>query len=132
MFDTNTLTILISTIIIIILSAMLLTKMQNNKQLQNEAGELKQSLESIDEQAKIIVRTDMELNRIQEELDRKISGLYALQKLSHTISTTMDENLIFKKLNPEYLIELGFEKTFISLWDNKKSEFILKFSMGYT
>jgi len=115
MFDSNIIITFIATSIIIALSAVLLTKMQDNKQLQNEAEELRQSLESMDEQAKIIVRTDMELNRIQEELDKKISGLYALQKLSHTISTTIDEELIFKKINPDYLNELGFEKTFVFL-----------------
>ncbi len=132
MFDTSILITFISAAIIISLSAMLLTKMQNYKQLQSETEELKKSLESMDEQAKIIVRTDMELNRIQEELDKKISGLYALQKLSHAISTSIDEERIFKKLNVDYLSELGFEKAFVFLWNKEKNEFILKSALGYT
>ena len=128
----NIIITLISTAIIVALSAMLLTKMQIVKELQSETEELRQSLESMDEQAKIIVRTDMELNRIQEELDKKISGLYALQKLSHAISTNIDEEQIFNKLNPNYLNELGFEKTFTFLWYKDKNEFVLKSALGYT
>ncbi|MBN2831409.1 MAG: GAF domain-containing sensor histidine kinase [Candidatus Omnitrophica bacterium] len=122
---------LISILIIISLSFMLFTKMQKNKKLQNETAELKKSLDNMDEQAKIIVRTDIELNRTQEGLDKKITGLYALQRISHSISMTLIEDQIFKRLSPENLEELGFEKGLILLWDNEKENFILKTAIGY-
>lgn len=131
MFEANILTILIATLIIIYLTAMLLTKMQKAKQLEQEAEELKKSLDNMDEQAKIIVRTDIELNRIQEELDKKISGLYALQKLSHSISMTLVEDQIFQRLSPEHIDELGFEKSLVFLWDKKRGAFFLKTALGY-
>lgn len=131
MFEANIITILIATLIIIYLTAMLLTKMQKAKQLEQEAEELKKSLDNMDEQAKIIVRTDMELNRIQEELDKKISGLYALQKLSHSISMTLIEDQIFQRLSPEHIDELGFEKSLIFFWDKKRGEFFPKAALGY-
>ena len=62
---------LILVFVIMALSAVLLSKMQKTKQAQDEINKLKESLDDMDEQAKIIVRTDMELNRIQEELDKK-------------------------------------------------------------
>ncbi|PIP19456.1 MAG: hypothetical protein COT38_05740 [Candidatus Omnitrophica bacterium CG08_land_8_20_14_0_20_41_16] len=132
MFNSDIILILTSTLIIIALSSMLLTKMQKIKQLQNEADELKRSLDGMDEQAKIIVRTDMELNRIQEELDKKISGLYALQGLSYAISMTLVEEEIFRRLSLEYLEKLGFEKTLVFLWDNERKNFTLKTAIGYT
>ena len=72
---------------ITILSFMLMFKTDRIQQLQTMVEKLKKSLEEMDEQAKLIVRTDMELNKIQEELDKKISGLYALQRISRAIST---------------------------------------------
>ena len=132
MFEANIITILIATLIIIYLTAMLLTKMQKAKQLEQEAEELKKSLDNMDEQAKIIVRTDMELNRIQEELDKKISGLYALQKLSHSISMTLVEDQIFQRLSPEHIDELGFEKSLIFFWNKKGGEFYTKAALGYS
>ncbi len=132
MFYANIILILLSTLIIIVLSSMLMTKMQNIRQLKGEIDKLMQSLENMDEQAKIIVRADMELNRIQEELDKKISGLYALQKLSHNISTTMVEEEIFKNLSHELFRGIGFEKVGIFHWDSLKKEFIIKSSLGYS
>jgi signal transduction histidine kinase len=106
--------------------------MQNIQQLRGEIDKLTLSLDNMDEQAKIIVRADMELSRIQEELDKKISGLYALQKLSHNISTTMVEDQIFKNLSQESFKEIGLEKIVAFLWDNLKKGFTLKASLGYT
>lgn len=132
MFFANIMLILIATSIIIVLSSMLMTKMQNVKQMQADIEKLTQSLENMDEQAKIIVRADMELNRIQEELDKKISGLYALQKLSHNLSTTMVEDQIFKNLNPALFKGIGFEKAAVFQWDNTKRGFGLKARLGYS
>jgi signal transduction histidine kinase len=131
MFYTNITLILLAALIIVILSSMLLTKMQNIRQMQADIEKLTQSLEVMDEQARIIVRADLELNRIQEELDKKITGLYALQKLSHSISSTRIEEEIFKNLNPILFKELGFERVVVFNWNIAKKEFALKANLGY-
>ena len=81
-----------------ILGVSLLYKIQRLKEMADKVTALNFSLQEMDEQAKLIMRTDMELNKTQEELDRKISGLDALQKLSQEISTTLEEKQIFKNL----------------------------------
>ncbi len=93
---------------------------QNNKirELQNTVSKLNHSFEELDEQAKLIVKTDLELNKAQEELDKRINGLDALQKISRMISTTFDENEIYNRLNSQLLTELGFEKYLIFIFDN--------------
>lgn len=101
-------------------------------QLQSTATKLRKAVDEMDQQAKLIVRTDMELNKTQEELDKKINGLYTLQKLSRAISTTMEENQIFKMVGPEYLKELGFEKACAFLWDERNRTFVIKLAIGYT
>ena len=119
-----------SGITILSLVMVLVFKMERIKTLQNMIDKLKQSLDEMDEQAKLIVRTDMELNKTQEELDKKITGLYALQKLSRTISTTLEETQIFKRSDSSCLEELGFAKACCFLWDAK--EFLPYFSIGYS
>jgi len=122
----------IATIITIFsLVIVMVFKMERIKQLEMTIANLQKSLDEMDEQAKLIVRTDMELNKIQEELDKKITGLYALQRLSRTISTTLEENQIFKTIEPDYLEELGFEKACIFLWDDIAGKFSLKMDIGY-
>ena len=73
----------------------------------------------LDEQAKLIVKTDLELNKAQEELDKRIAGLNALQRVSHLVTTTLDENEIFQRLNQPLLKELGFEKYLVLIFNNE-------------
>ena len=91
------------TTVVLVLTGILAYKLYQCKQLQEIADSLRKSLDEMDEQAKLIVRTDIELNKAQEELDKKVAGLYALQKISRAISTTLEESQIFKMITPESL-----------------------------
>ncbi len=115
-----------------ILGISLLHKIQRLKELGDKVAALNFSLEEMDEQAKLIMRTDMELNKAQEELDKKISGLDTLQKLSREISTTLEEKQIFKKINNQYVEELGFEKSLAFLWKTLEREFQPYLCLGYS
>ncbi|MFA5199686.1 MAG: ATP-binding protein [Candidatus Omnitrophota bacterium] len=116
---------------IIVLSLTLFYKMQRLKELGAKVAALKFSLEEMDEQAKLIMRTDIELNKTQEELDKKISGLDSLQKLSHEINTTLEEKQIFNKIDNKYLEQLGFEKAMAFLWKSFERELRLYLNIGY-
>ncbi|MFH0827130.1 MAG: GAF domain-containing sensor histidine kinase [Candidatus Omnitrophota bacterium] len=116
----------------IVLAILLLYKMEKIKLLEQAVGKLKTSLNEMDEQAKLIVRTDMELNKAQEELDKKIVGLYALQKLSRSISTTLEENLIFEMIDASVIEELGFEKACCFLFNADLNQFLLQLNIGYS
>jgi len=118
-------------VIIAGLGLFLIVKVQKLREREKQIAALKSSLEEMDEQAKLIMRTDMELNKTQEELDKKISGLDILQKLSRDISTTLEEKQIFKKISSEYLEDLGFEKSLAFLWNELKREFHPCLNLGY-
>jgi signal transduction histidine kinase len=106
-------------------------RMERSQQLQTTVNKLKKALDEMDEQAKLIVRTDIELNKTQGELDKKMTGLYALQRLSSAMSTTLEEELIFKTISPNYLEELGFEKSCAFLLDEKQTGFRECMNIGY-
>ncbi|MCM8801207.1 MAG: ATP-binding protein [Candidatus Omnitrophica bacterium] len=127
----NNVIILASFIMIIALVILLTSKTEKIKQLESEVDELKRSLDEMDEQAKLIIRTDIELNKLQEELDKKMSGLYILQRLSRIITTTLQENQIFALIEPNYIEELGFEKASAFLWNEKEKQFICCLHIGY-
>lgn len=122
---------LIAMATIIMLTVLLLVKMQALKHMQAEVGKLKKALEEIDEQAKLVVRTDLELNKTQEELDKKINSLYALQRISRAISTILEEKQIFKMISADYLEDLGFEKACGFLYDEETKRFLPCLNIGY-
>jgi signal transduction histidine kinase len=91
------------------------------KEDKSKIEDLQRTLEEMDEQAKLVVRTDIELNKAQEELDKKITGLYTLQTLSRAISSTLEETQIFAKIEPSYLQDLGFQKTLVLMWQTPEN-----------
>lgn len=117
---------------ITLLAMMVLSKMQRIKQVQLEVERLKRSLDEMDEQAKLIVRTDIELNKTQEELDKKMTGLYALQRFSRAVNTTLEENQIFNMIEENCIEDLGFEKASGFLWNNEEKIFAPHINIGYS
>lgn len=94
-----------------------------NKQIDQyefALAKLKRSFNELDEQAKLIVKTDLELNKAQEMSDKRLNGLEALQKISRLISTTLDENEIFHRLDQAFLTDLDFERALILEFDSER------------
>jgi len=118
-------------IAVIVLVIILVFKMEKIKELKTELAKLRRALEELDGQAKLIVQTDVELHKAQEELDKKISSLVTLQKLSRLISTTLDEEEIFQKLDEKHITELGFDRAIVFCRDETKG-YLLKAAIGYT
>ena len=121
----------VAVIIITVLSLVVVNRIEQVQQLQNALRKMKRSFNDLDEQAKLIVKTDLELNKAQEELDKRLSGLNALQKTSRLISTTLDENEIFHRLDLSLMTDLGFEKNLVLIYDDRK---VLhsRVSLGFT
>lgn len=123
--------ILILGLMILILTAVLGLSLRQVKKIRASLEKLKRSFSELDDQARLIIKTDLELNTTQEELDKRLSGLDALQKISRLISTTLDENEIFRRLNHSVLTELGFERFLILMYD-AHHELRSCLSLGYS
>ena len=130
--STGSLIFVITLVVIVLLSLILSIKIKKLRRMQSVIDDLKRSFDNMDEQAKLIVRTDIELNKLQEELDKKISGLYALQRLSRSISTTLEENQIFQKVSVDDLQDLGFEKAAAFQWSALEKRFAARLNLGYS
>ncbi|MCM8763236.1 MAG: ATP-binding protein [Candidatus Omnitrophica bacterium] len=121
----------VSLVFNVLLTLYVLIKISRIKELTKLVHNLNRSLEEMDEQAKLIVRTDIELNKAQTELDKKIAGLYTLQMLSRAITTTLEETKIFNMLEPKRLEEMGFEKALAFLWSEQEKKFVLSLNIGF-
>ena len=80
-----------------VLAYFLIGKSEEYKELKAAYEKMMLSFNELDEQAQLIVKTDLELNRTQEELDRRLTGLNTLQKLARTMSSTLNEQELFQK-----------------------------------
>lgn len=87
--------------------------------MQEEHEKLMRSFNELDEQAKLIVRTDLELNKAQEELDKRLNGINALQRASRQIAQALNETEIFQRLGPDLFEELGFSLMLMVTYDEQ-------------
>src|SRR5208283_5062779 len=76
------------------------TKEDLLKKMKEEFEKLMRSFNDLDDQARLIVRTDLELNKIREEMDKRLNGLNALQRTSRQMSQALNENEVFQKIPP--------------------------------
>ncbi|MFA5389321.1 MAG: GAF domain-containing sensor histidine kinase [Candidatus Omnitrophota bacterium] len=98
---------------------------KSNKRLQDVISQL-------DSQAKIIIKTDMALNKVQEELDRKITGLYTLHELGRKVNSTFNIEDLFGLINQPFLFKLGFSRSLVMLKDEPSGLVTAKSSIGYS
>ncbi len=107
-----------------------ITKGNTIKKMQEEHDQLMRSFNDLDEQARLIVRTDLELNKAREEIDKRLNGLNALQRTSRQMSQALNENEIFQRISPSLFEDLGFSRILIaSLNDN--NVYKIRLNVGY-
>lgn len=114
-----------------ILGFFLVQKTQELQRSSMVLKKLQRSFSEIDEQAKLIVKTDLELHRARAELDKRLNGLEALQKTSRLMSTTLDQNEIFQRIDQPLITSLGFEKNLILLYTEEK-KFQCRVDLGFS
>lgn len=98
--------------------------------MQHALDKLRNAYGELDEQAKIIIRTDVELNRTQEQLDKKVNGLYTLHELGKLINATLDIEKLFSQITEPLILKLGFEKTIIFLKNKTTGTLECKAAIG--
>ena len=86
------------------------------QQAHKRYDQLKIAYEELDRQTARILRTDLELRKAQEELDKRIEGLYALHELGQTINRSFNAEESFSHLTTSFISRLGFEKSLIVLF----------------
>ncbi|NQS99886.1 MAG: hypothetical protein HQ595_02280 [Candidatus Omnitrophica bacterium] len=100
--------------------------------LQQSLDQLKKTYNELDEQAKIIVKKDLELNKTQDDLDKKLNSLYTLHKLSQAIGSAFDAEKLFSQIDKSFISELGFDRGLIVLSGEKTEELIFAVAVGYS
>ncbi|MCM8766113.1 MAG: GAF domain-containing sensor histidine kinase [Candidatus Omnitrophica bacterium] len=124
-------------IIILILFFLTSVWMIENEERKRKVSEiafekLRQAYNELDEQAKLIVRTDLQLNKTQQELDKKINGLYTLHEMGRNINMTFDVEEVFNSLKENFIQKLGFEKFLIFLLDENDKKLKCRRAIGFS
>jgi len=107
--------------IIVFLIFYIIGKLQNASNLKRDLGRASRTIQNLDQQAKLIIKSDMELKLSQQEIDSELTKLTLIKNLLLSSIHTLDKETIFSSINKEIISALGFKKGLIvDLHDNKE------------
>jgi len=102
------------------------------RNMQNSIKALKNAYNELDEQAKLMAQTDLELNKIQEELDKKITGLYTLHEWGNKADQTFSISELLDPITKDFVSKLGFQKAMIVIINEKLKQLQLRKAINYS
>jgi signal transduction histidine kinase len=100
-------------LIIIVLIFYILNKNRVVSILKRNINHLNETLGELDQQAKLIVKSDMELKLYQEEVEDKLNKLTLLKNLILASIHVLDKENILSLINEKIINDLGFRKGLI-------------------
>ncbi len=92
----------------------------SRRQLQ-DLDRLRVAYEQLDQQAKLVIRTDLELHQTQEELDRRLASLMSLHQLGRQLQVSLRPDEVYSKLDAAIVTNFGFAKGLLGLCASFKS-----------
>ena len=93
----------------------LLLKIEQARRQLGNLQRLQAAYEQLDQQAKLIIRTDLELHRTQEELDRRLASLMSLHRLGQQLQVSLQPDEVFSKLDASIVTNFGFAKGLLGM-----------------
>ncbi len=94
-----------------------LLKTESQRRQLEELRRARQTYDQLDQQTKLILRTDLELHRTQEELDRKLASLFAIHELGQQLRISLRPEEIYAKLNAQLVTSFGFSRGVVGMYD---------------
>src|SRR3989338_6472677 len=95
--------------------AYLAVKAEAARQHLAELQRLRDAYTQLDQQAKHIIRTDVELHHTQEELDRRLASLMSLHVLGRQLQVSLRPEEVFSKLDAAVVTNFGFSKGLLGM-----------------
>jgi len=99
----------------IVLAYLYVTELLAGKESRRKNGIFEKALAEMEEQTKLIVKTDMDLSQMQEENDKQLICFKTLQRFSQYISAAMEEEKVYQALSVETVRGLGFDVLLVAL-----------------
>ncbi len=103
-------TILLFVLIVIFLVIYLTHKLHLITILKKDLRAMNQTIRDLDQQAKLIIKSDMELKLYQQEVEDKLSKLTLIKELIVASIHILSRDELFAQINERVINAIGFEK----------------------
>ncbi len=110
---TNTVIIVITIFFLITLISLLFQKTQSISLLKRELFHLNTTIHDLDQQAKLIIKSDMELQLYQQKIEDELNKLSLIKNIITTSINILDKEKLFHQINEKVINDIGFKKGLI-------------------
>jgi signal transduction histidine kinase len=109
----------------------LLVRGEKDRRRAAKLDKLKAAYDALDEQAKLIIKTDLELNRTQEELDKKVRGLMTLQSWGQRTRVMTKTEELLTQFDDSLVFQLGYDRGYLMLYERGTLNVLWQFFAGF-
>jgi|GEM_PF-684035 len=106
----------LSAVFLFLVFLSLIIQYELERRRAQELDHLKTAYDAFDEQAKLIIKTDLELNRTQEELDKKVQALMTLQAWGQRTRALTNLEALLTQFDEPLVTQLGYDKGFLVIY----------------
>ncbi len=117
-------------IIISLMVVYILLLAQRIKSLNDNTARLYHELQDMDNQAKLIIQSDIELKLYQENVEDKLKKLTLLRRLISSSINILDADELFSKIDEELINNIGFRKSIIMRYSDKETVLNINFTLS--
>ncbi len=115
MLATDWSTRLLGLLILLSSLAYLAAKMDQFYRQASDVERLRAAYDQLDQQAKLIIRTDFELHQTQEALDRRLASLMSLHQLGRQLQVSLRPDEVFGRLDSSVVANFGCSKGLLGM-----------------
>ncbi|UCG34654.1 MAG: HAMP domain-containing histidine kinase [Candidatus Omnitrophota bacterium] len=105
--------LILTFLLALVLLFLLIVKTRNASVLKNKVGKLSRTITELDNQTKLIIKSDMELKLSQDEVEDKLQKLAFLRNLILSSIRILDKDALFSQINERIINALGFKKALV-------------------
>jgi signal transduction histidine kinase len=95
--------------------AYLAVKAEVYRRGMGELQRLRAAYDQLDQQAKLIIRTDLELHRTQEELDRRLASLMSLYQFGRQLQVNLRPEEVYSRVDVSVVTNFGFSNGLLGM-----------------
>ncbi len=113
----NTIIVFISVIFLGTILILLVQKTQSISILKSELLHLNATIQDLDQQAKLIIKSDMELQLYQQKIEDELNKLSLIKNMITSSINILDREKLFLQINEKVINDIGFKKGLILNFD---------------
>ncbi|HPZ10138.1 MAG TPA: GAF domain-containing protein, partial [Candidatus Eremiobacteraeota bacterium] len=109
------------------------TQLEDNmEKLAREKEKIEFTYKDMEENAKVLIKTDFELTRTNQLLEEKVKGLVMLQEIGTLISSARTLQEVLKSISESIVNRLGYNRSLIILMKSGEKDFFIHRGVGFS